>query len=1198
MKNLLLLVFGFLLFTFTIQAQVGIGTISPQSSLDIKASNQATPANTDGLLIPRVAAFPVTPPTAAQNGMMVFLTTDNKFYYWNQTTTSWLQVAGTDDTDWNISGVNQYSGVTGNVGIGTTTPEDKLTLQTENGFGLQHTNGTIKVGTYVDNAAGWYGTKTNHDLRLYTNGTPKLAIKNTGNVGINVTNPNAKLEIVASNAATPSNTDGLLIPRVAAFPVTPPTAAQNGMMVFLTTNNKFYYWDQTTTSWLPVAGNGAEKINDLTDGKSDNDGSENGSSIYLGINAGVVDDLTDNKNVGIGYEALKANTTGAWNIANGYHSLNKNTSGSFNTAIGYQSLFSNTTGTSNTAIGSNSLKTNISGNGNTANGDEALTSNSTGNQNTAFGYSSLYVNSTGNNNTAIGYNSGFTNSTGIGNVFLGFASGYNELGSNKLYIDNSGADRNNALIYGEFDTNLLRINGELQIGNQSTTGYKFPTTRGAGDQVLQIDGSGNLDWTTINTNGAEKINDLTDGKSDNDGSENGSSIFLGIGAGTGDDASDNRNIGIGLNTLIANVTGSDNISIGNEALHSNTGSNNISIGYSSSLSNSTGTDNTVMGRFALSSNSIGGDNVAIGNEAMKSNTTTSFNTAIGFQALKNNIGEKNTVLGHDVLATKTNGNFNTAIGNKAGNKLGEGSNNTFVGSNAGNSTLSINRSGGVMIGRNAGFDSTKNNTLFIENSSADENNALIYGEFDTDLLRINGELQIGNQSTTGYNFPTTRGLPDQIMQTDGSGIVSWVDNTDDTDWIISGNDQYSGVTGNVGIGTTIPEEKLTVSTGNGYGLLQTNGTVSVGTFVNSVSGWLGTKTNHDLNFFTNGGSSQLIVKTSGDIGIGTTSPNCKLNIQNGTDIDGFGLGGYLRLGNNPSQNLAFDTNEINVLNNGISENLYLQKLGGNLIVGETGTNSFSVINGITDSKVGIGTITPEEALTVTTTNGYGLLHTNGTVKVGSYVNNSGGWYGTKTNHDLNFFTNGGSSKLILKTSGNIGIGTTSPDERLHVIGEIKIEHPTNSAINWTTGTDASQDYNFFYNGTLRSYIQDLDGSFNISSDRRLKNNIQNMEDSVIEKVMRLNPVTYSYKSDSTSRKQNGFIAQEVLKLFPELVSEKEMKNGKFLTLRYDAFGVLAIKTIQEQQTEIDMQQTEIENLKKEILKFKELEARIALLEKK
>ncbi|MBL0012997.1 MAG: hypothetical protein IPP30_04335 [Flavobacterium sp.] len=61
--------------------------------MDIKASDQAAPTNTDGILIPRVDAFPLINPTAAQQGMMVYLmvtagANPPGLYYWDNVTTS------------------------------------------------------------------------------------------------------------------------------------------------------------------------------------------------------------------------------------------------------------------------------------------------------------------------------------------------------------------------------------------------------------------------------------------------------------------------------------------------------------------------------------------------------------------------------------------------------------------------------------------------------------------------------------------------------------------------------------------------------------------------------------------------------------------------------------------------------------------------------------------------------------------------------------------------------------------------------------------------------------------------------------------------------------------------------------------------------------------------------------------------------
>jgi len=60
---------------YSLNAQVGIGTTTPKSSLDITVSDASNPESTDGLLIKRIDVFPAINPTRAQQGMMVYLTT-------------------------------------------------------------------------------------------------------------------------------------------------------------------------------------------------------------------------------------------------------------------------------------------------------------------------------------------------------------------------------------------------------------------------------------------------------------------------------------------------------------------------------------------------------------------------------------------------------------------------------------------------------------------------------------------------------------------------------------------------------------------------------------------------------------------------------------------------------------------------------------------------------------------------------------------------------------------------------------------------------------------------------------------------------------------------------------------------------------------------------------------------------------------
>lgn len=248
-------------------------------------------------------------------------------------------------------------------------------------------------------------------------------------VGINTTTPNAQLEIKSSNQVTPANTDGILIPKINAFPVVNPTASQQGMMVYLTTTiglklPGFYYWDNTTLSWLGVGtkNNWSLTGNSGTAPGLNFIGTTDNKPLVFKVNnqySGEIEGPADGLNAFFGYQSGMVNNSytvapfGKNNSAFGYGSLSSNTNGYRNSAFGYNSLSSNVIGRYNTAFGCETLSSNTDGSGNLAIGDGCLKSNTSGGDNTAIGYFSLRSNTLGHNNVAIGYYPLFNNTTGF-----------------------------------------------------------------------------------------------------------------------------------------------------------------------------------------------------------------------------------------------------------------------------------------------------------------------------------------------------------------------------------------------------------------------------------------------------------------------------------------------------------------------------------------------------------------------------------------------------------------------------------------------------------------------------------------------------------------------------------------------------------------------------------------------------------------
>ncbi len=424
---------------------------------------------------------------------------------------------------------------------------------------------------------------------------------------------------------------------------------------------------------------------------------------FIGYNSGYSNTLGV-QNVFLGAESGFSNISGFGNVFLGSNSGYSNKNGLNNTFLGYLSgkmneSSSNTfvgsesgkenTGTENIFIGKKSGETTENGSQNIYIGNQTAWKN-VGNYNTIIGYQSGYNIENATLNTFLGYQSGYLTKGG-GNVFLGYQAGYNELNSNKLYIQNSNSE--NPLIYGEFDNKILKFNAKLGIGIQPI-------------ESLSVNGAITISNTTTNTAGSIRFN--APYFEANNGSE-----WLRIDLQSINKIADNND-----NTkILVEQTPQDN-----------------QIRF---ITNSTE-------RLIISekgSFEIKGTNFFIGENSGFKNDLGENNIFIGYQSGSENIdGSNNLAIGHWAGINQVSSSENLILGNYSGFNQTVASKNILLGNFSGFSNIDGNSN--VFIGFEAGYYETSSDKLYIQNSK--NRNPLIYGDFNTEELILNGTVSIGN----------------------------------------------------------------------------------------------------------------------------------------------------------------------------------------------------------------------------------------------------------------------------------------------------------------------------------------------------------------------------------------------------------------------------------------------------------------------
>lgn len=181
---------------------------------------------------------------------------------------------------------------------------------------------------------------------------------------------------------------------------------------------------------------------------------------------------------------------------------------------------------------------------------------------------------------------------------------------------------------------------------------------------------------------------------------------------------------------------------------------------------------------------------------------------------------------------------------------------------------------------------------------------------------------------------------------------------------------------------------------------------------------------------------------------------------------------------------------------------------------------------------------------------------------------------------------------------NVNIGTNAtPGATLHVRHAnltnegIRIQNRGANLRHWTLHTNNGQGTLILYSSisgdTPVGNFNGSTGAYTATSNRHLKGDITAMTDNTLEKLRELAPSRYRYLRDPDEQFTLGFIAEDVLAVFPELV-ESVGENGENLAINYAGFSVVAIKAIQEQQVMIQKQQETIDKLKFQIAELERI----------